>query len=43
MEQFKIRQIKPPPPSVLPELEKRVEEGLEPAQVLTDYFNSLEK
>jgi hypothetical protein len=43
MEQFKIRQIKPPPPSVLPELEKRVDEGQEPAQVLTDYFNSLEK
>ena len=43
MEQFKIRQIKPPPPSVLPELEKRVAEGQEPVQVLTDYFNSLEK
>jgi hypothetical protein len=41
LEQFKDRKFTNL--SVLPELEKRVDEGQEPAQVLTDYFNSLEK
>jgi hypothetical protein len=41
LEQFKDRKFTDL--SVLPELEKRVDEGQEPAQVLTDYFSSLEK
>ena len=40
-EQFKDRKFRDL--SVLPELERKVEEGQEPAEVLTSYFNSLEK
>ena len=40
-DQFKNKKFKDL--SVLPELEKRVDEGQDPAEVLTAYFNSLEK
>ena len=40
-DQFKNKKFKDL--SVLPELEKRVDEGQDPAEVLTAYFNSIEK